>query len=54
MILVLYVDDLLTAGSDQSEFIVINLLRNDLEMSKAKVATEFLAIYLDYIPDHLV
>lgn len=54
IILVLYVDDLLIAGNDQSEVnIVIDLLKSEFEMSKAEVATEFLGICLDYLPYRL-
>ncbi|GBL73135.1 hypothetical protein AVEN_159220-1 [Araneus ventricosus] len=41
--IVLYVDSLLFAGSDDSEVeVVIQLLRNEFEMYKAEVANEFL------------
>ncbi|GBL74999.1 Copia protein [Araneus ventricosus] len=47
--IVLYVDDLLIAGSDDSEVgVVIQLLRNEFEMSKAEVENEFLGIGFVY------
>ncbi|GBO02302.1 Copia protein [Araneus ventricosus] len=52
--IVLYVDDLLIAGSDDSEVgVVIQLLRNEFEMSKAEVANEFLGISYEYSQNKL-
>ncbi|GBL98908.1 Copia protein [Araneus ventricosus] len=47
--IVLYVDGLLIAGSDDSEVgVVIQLLRNEFGMSKTEVANEFLGISFEY------
>ncbi|GBN05327.1 hypothetical protein AVEN_116041-1 [Araneus ventricosus] len=50
----MYVDDLLIAGSDDSEVgVVIQLLRNEFEISKAEVANEFLGISFEYSQNKL-
>ncbi|GBO20169.1 Copia protein [Araneus ventricosus] len=54
IIICLYVDDLLIAGSDPDEVkTVINLLQNEFEMSKSAPATEFLGIRLVFTPTEL-
>ncbi|GBN06747.1 Retrovirus-related Pol polyprotein from transposon TNT 1-94 [Araneus ventricosus] len=54
IIIYLYVDDLLIAGSDPDEVkTVINLLQNEFEMSKSAPATEFLGIRLVFKPTEL-
>ncbi|GBL75923.1 Retrovirus-related Pol polyprotein from transposon TNT 1-94, partial [Araneus ventricosus] len=54
VIICLYVDDLLIAGSDPDEVkTVINLLQNEFEMSKYAPATEFLGIRLVFTPTEL-
>ncbi|GBN29683.1 Retrovirus-related Pol polyprotein from transposon TNT 1-94 [Araneus ventricosus] len=54
LIICLYVDDLLIAGSDPDEVkIVINLLQNEFEMSKSAPPTEFLGIRLVFTPTEL-
>ncbi|GBM71104.1 Copia protein [Araneus ventricosus] len=48
------INDLLIAGSDDSEVgVVIQLLRNEFEMSKAEVANEFLGISFEYSQNKL-
>ncbi|GBL82878.1 hypothetical protein AVEN_106395-1 [Araneus ventricosus] len=54
IIICLYADDLLIAGSDPDEVkTVINLFRNEFEMSKSAPATEFLGIRLVFTPTEL-
>ncbi|GBM12862.1 Retrovirus-related Pol polyprotein from transposon TNT 1-94 [Araneus ventricosus] len=54
IIICLYVDALLIAGSDPDEVkTVINLLQNEFEMSKSAPATEFLVIRLVFTPTEL-
>ncbi|GBL95410.1 Retrovirus-related Pol polyprotein from transposon TNT 1-94 [Araneus ventricosus] len=54
IIICLYVDDLLIAGSDPDEVeTVINLLQKEFEMSKSAPATEFLGIKLVFTPTEL-
>ncbi|GBM84848.1 Retrovirus-related Pol polyprotein from transposon TNT 1-94 [Araneus ventricosus] len=54
IIICLYVDDLLIAGSDPDEVkTVISLFQNELEMSKSAPATEILGIRLVFTPTEL-
>ncbi|GBM86250.1 Retrovirus-related Pol polyprotein from transposon TNT 1-94 [Araneus ventricosus] len=54
IIICLYVDDLLIAGSDPDEVkTIINLLQNEFEISKSAPATEFLGIRLVFTPTEL-
>ncbi|GBM53484.1 hypothetical protein AVEN_95777-1 [Araneus ventricosus] len=54
IIICLYVDDLLIAGSDPDEVkTLIDLLQIEFEMSKSEPATEFLGVRLVFSPTEL-